>query len=63
MSPLPLIVWLLILGFLAWLVEKAPIISPTFKTFIVYALIIVGAAMLLSFIVDITGLKAFDFKC
>ena len=55
MTILSLIVWLFILGFVAWLIERSPITSPTFKSFMVYALVIIAAFMLISFVLGTTG--------
>lgn len=58
MTIVTLIVWLLILGFVAWLVSISPITEPTFKKFIIYALIVVGAFILISFVIHSTGTAA-----
>lgn len=48
-----LLVEILILGFVAWLVDLAPFINPTFKTFITYALIVIAAVLLIGFLIGI----------
>jgi hypothetical protein len=48
---------LFILGFVAWLVEISPITNATFKSFIVYALIVVGAIILIFFILAAVAAK------
>lgn len=53
MTILSLIVWLLILGFVAWLVSIAPIIDATFKNFIKWILVVIGAVMVLMFLLGI----------
>lgn len=55
MTLLGLIVLLVILGVVAWLVQKAPMIGPEFKTFIVYVLLVVGAIAVIFFVIHILG--------
>lgn len=50
-----LIIVLIILGVIAWLVTIAPVINPTFKSFIVYALIVVGAILLVDWLLIASG--------
>lgn len=56
MTLIALVVWLLILGFIAWVVNQSPITDPTFKQFIVWALIVIGAILLISFVVHSVGI-------
>ena len=55
MSILSLLVVLLILGAVSFLVSKAPILNPDFKTFINYVLIVVGVVVVLVFLVNLLG--------
>lgn len=46
---------LVVLGVAAWLVSIAPFINGQFKTIINYALIVIGAIIVVSFLLGITG--------
>lgn len=50
-----LIIWLLVLGLIAYLVEIAPFLDGTFKVFIRWALIAVGVVILISFLLGYAG--------
>lgn len=52
-----LIITLAILGLVAWLVGIAPMIDATFKTFINYALIVVGAVVLIVWVLNYAGIQ------
>ena len=55
MTLLGLIVWLLILGAIAFLVSKSPITNPDFKTFINYVLLVVAVIIVIVFVVGLLG--------
>jgi len=55
MTLLTLIITLFILGLIAWLVSISPITNPTFKSFINFALIVVGAIVLIAFVIGVFG--------
>lgn len=53
MTVLSLIVWLVVLGVVAWIVSLAPFVEATFKKFITYVLLVIGAIMVISFLLGI----------
>ena len=54
-SILTLVIWLIILGVLAWVIDMAPFIEGTFKTFIRYALIVVAAVLVVVFLLALVN--------
>ncbi len=50
-----LILTLIVLGIIAWLISIAPVINPTFKTIITYALIVVGSLLLVDWLLVASG--------
>lgn len=60
-----LIVWLLVLGFVAWIVQIAPFIEPKFKSFIIFVMIAIAGLLVLSFLLNGLGLvggSALNFR-
>lgn len=55
MALLTLIVALVILGIVAWLAGKAKFIDEDFKSLIKYALLVVGAIILITFLLNLIG--------
>lgn len=62
MTILALIVYLVVLGIIAYLVNLAPFIQQTFKTFIVYVLILIGAIILISFVLGLVGSPTINLR-
>lgn len=52
-----IIVILLVLGLIGWVVGKAPFIEQPFKTFINYVLIVIGAVVVIYFLLGLVGLS------
>lgn len=52
---LRILIEIAILGFIAWVVNRAPIIEQPFKSFIVYGLLVIAAVILIGFLLGITG--------
>lgn len=55
MTLIALIICLVILGVVAYLVNVAPVIAQPFKQFIIFALIVIGAIVVISFLISLTG--------
>lgn len=55
MTLLGLIIWIVIIGFIAWLVTTAPFIDPQFKSVIKWLLIVVVAVLVIMFLIDLIG--------
>lgn len=55
MTFVAVILTLIILGVVAWLVDRAPFISVTFKPFITYVLLAIGALVLIAFLINLLG--------
>jgi hypothetical protein len=55
MTLLNLIVWILIIGFVAWLISTAPFIEATFKAIIKWLLLVAVAFVVISFLVHALG--------
>ncbi len=65
MTFLSLIIYVLILGFIAWLVSIAPMINPTFKAFINFLLIAAAGILVIVFLIGIAhggASHAFDLR-
>lgn len=57
-----LLLILAILGFVAWIVQKSPVIAPEFKAMIVWGLLVIGGALLIYFVLDFTGIDTGNFN-
>ena len=55
MTLLALIIWVVIIGFVAWLVSTAPFIDPTFKAIIKWLLIVAVAVIVITFLIHLLG--------
>ncbi len=55
MSLIGLIVWVLILGLIAYLISAAPFISAPFKTIANYILIVIAVIVVISFLLGLSG--------
>lgn len=62
MTLFALIFWLIVLGAVAFLAQRAPFISPEFKSFITYALIVIGVLILLVFVAGLLGQSIGDLR-
>lgn len=49
------VVSVLILGFIAWIIESAPMIDPSFKAFIKWVLLAIAAVILIVWLLGLVG--------